>query len=282
MEMSLLGGDFRRVPVTHAPETAAATTGFRRADGCQLNVRSVVYRMLDGLAAGLLPARCLLCGRPGQRTGFDLCGACADELPRNCGACPRCGLPGRADGNDWRDLGACAQCAGESLAFDRCFAPLLYEYPVTALIPALKYRGALSHARVFGLLLARHVGDLRVAGDVDRVVPMPLHPARLVERGFNQSHEIARFTAGGLGLELLPHALRRTRRTAAQVGLERPARRANVRAAFAADPVQVCGRRIALLDDVVTTASTVDAAARALRDAGAARVDVWCVARVAG
>jgi ComF family protein len=238
--------------------------------------------MLDGLAAGLLPARCLLCGRPGQRAGFDLCAPCADELPRNDGACPRCGLPGRADGNEWHDREACAHCAGESLAFDRCFAPLLYEYPVTTLILALKYQGALSHARVLGLLLARHVGDLRVAGDVDRVVPMPLHPARLVERGFNQSHEIARFTAGGLGLELLPHALRRTRRTAPQVGLERTARRANVRAAFAADPAQVCGRRIALLDDVVTTASTVDSAAQALRAAGAARVDVWCVARAAG
>ena len=238
--------------------------------------------MLDGLAAGLLPARCLLCGRPGQRAGFDLCEPCAAELPRNDGACPRCGLPRRAGESVWRDGEACAQCAGESLAFDRCIAPLLYEYPVTTLIPALKYQGALSHARVFGLLLARHVGDLQVASDVERVVPMPLHPARLVERGFNQSYEIARFTAGGLGLELAPHALCRTRRTASQVGLERAARRANVHAAFAADASQVGGRRIVLLDDVVTTASTVDAAARALRDAGAARVDVWCVARANG
>jgi ComF family protein len=239
--------------------------------------------MLDALADRLLPPRCLLCGRAGQQPGFDLCAACESELPHNTSACGRCGLPthGTAMQGD-ADDGPCGSCAGQPLPFERCVAPLLYEFPVTTLVPALKYEDALSHARVLGLLLARHVHRREGAQDVDRVVPMPLHPTRLVERGFNQSYEIARFTADALGLTLAPRALRRVRPTTPQVGLDRAARHDNVRGAFAAEAVHVCGLRIALLDDVVTTASTVEAAARALLDAGARRVDVWCVARAQG
>lgn len=239
--------------------------------------------MLDALADRLLPPRCLLCGRAGQQPGFDLCAACESELPHNEPACGRCGLPTPATavrGND--DGDACGLCAGQSLPFERCVAPLLYEFPVTTLVPALKYEDALSHARVLGLLLARHVRRCQGARDVDRVVPMPLHPTRLVERGYNQSHELARFAAGDLALPLAPRALRRVRPTTPQVGLDRAARHDNVRGAFAADAAIVRGLRLALVDDVVTTASTVAAAAQALLDAGARRVDVWCVARAQG
>ncbi len=236
--------------------------------------------MLDALADRLLPPRCLLCGRAGQRPGFDLCAACDAELPHNETACVRCGLPAPDAAVQGRyDDGACESCTGRLLPFERCVAPLLYEFPVTTLVPALKYEDALSHARVLGLLLARHVRRCQGATDVDRVVPMPLHRARLAERGYNQSYEIARFAAGDLGLPLAPRALRRVRPTTPQVGLDRAARHDNVRGAFAADAAHARGLRIALLDDVVTTASTVEAAARALLDAGARRVDVWCVAR---
>lgn len=241
--------------------------------------------MLDALADRLLPPRCLLCGRAGQQPGFDLCAACESELPHNEFACGRCGLPrpeAAVQGSDPGHHGACALCTGQPLPFERCIAPLLYEFPVTTLVPALKYEDALSHARVLGLLLARHVRRCAGARDVDRVVPMPLHPTRLVERGYNQSHEIARFTAADLGLALVPRALRRVRPTTPQVGLDRSARHDNVRGAFAADAALARGFRLALLDDVVTTASTVEAAARALLDAGARSVDVWCVARAQG
>lgn len=244
-------------------------------------MRSAVYRILDGLTDRLLPPRCLLCGGKGRQAGFDLCTDCAAELPANECACRRCGLP--ADGHAPADgVVACPQCADRVLPFQRCLAPLLYEFPVTRLIQGLKYEGALSHARVFGLLLAQHVSRLQAAQDVDLVVPMPLHPTRLVERGYNQSHEIARFAAHGLGLRLDPRALARSRRTDAQVGLDRTARRENVREAFVAEASRVRGQCIALLDDVVTTGSTVEAAAQALLDAGARRVVVWCVARALG
>jgi ComF family protein len=113
-------------------------------------------------------------------------------------------------------------------------------------------------------------------------VPMPLHTSRLVERGFNQSHEIARVVSRLLDLPLAAAGLRRIRSTAPQVGLSRRERAANLSGAFAADPGLVAGRHVVLLDDVVTTGSTVIEAASTLRAAGAASIAVWAVARALG
>ncbi len=146
----------------------------------------------------------------------------------------------------------------------------------------LKYEAALANARVLGTLLGDSIARLQLQQAVDVIVPMPLHVDRLVERGFNQSHEIARFAARPLGLDCEPRLLRRSRPTRPQVGLAREERIANVRGAFCAGPASIAGRRVALVDDVVTTASTVAEAAQVLRAAGAAAVDVWAVARAPG
>ena len=111
---------------------------------------------------------------------------------------------------------------------------------------------------------------------------MPLHPSRLVERGFNQSYEIARVVSRLLDLELDGQALRRIRATAPQVGLDRGARAVNLSGAFAADPRKVTGHHVILVDDVVTTGSTAIEAASTLRAAGAAAIEVWAVARAVG
>jgi ComF family protein len=226
----------------------------------------------------LLPARCLLCGRPGQPGGLDLCRPCEDELPWQRDACTRCGLA-RSMTADAGASDACGRCAGTALPYARCVAAFAYEFPLTRLLPALKYEGALSHARVLGTLLARRVAQQCRARDVDAIVPVPLHVSRLVERGFNQSYELARAAAAVLGLPCEPRLLGRRRETTSQVGLSREERRTNVGGAFVADAARVAGRRVALLDDVVTTGSTVEAAAQALLDAAARAVDVWCVAR---
>jgi ComF family protein len=146
----------------------------------------------------------------------------------------------------------------------------------------LKYEDALANARVLGTLLADAVVLQRLQTAVDVIVPMPLHRDRLVERGFNQSHEIARFVARPLGLPCDPGLLRRSRSTRPQVGLARAERVANVRDAFCPGAAGLAGRHVALVDDVVTTGSTAAEAARALRDAGAATVEVWAVARAHG
>ncbi|MBP8176815.1 MAG: ComF family protein, partial [Xanthomonadales bacterium] len=178
--------------------------------------------------------------------------------------------------------GGCARCRALDLPYSRCMAPWAYEFPVTHLVQALKYEGALANARVFGTRMAAQA--LREQADDPRpdaalVVPIPLHPSRLVERGFNQSHEIARVVSRALDLRLAGPGLRRIRGTAPQVGLSRQQRAGNLSGAFVADPSVVAGRHVVLIDDVVTTGSTVAAAAQALLDAGASGVVVWALAR---
>jgi ComF family protein len=243
--------------------------------------RSQVYTTVDRWTGWLLPPRCVLCGRPGQRPAYDLCAECEAEIPVVPNPCRRCGLTRNvADGEP--DDG-CAHCRGLDLPYSRCMAPWAYKYPVTQLVQGLKYQGALANARVFGTCMV--VQALTAQADpwqrAALVVPMPLHPSRLVERGFNQAHEIARVVSRLLDLRLAGPGLRRIRHTAPQVGLTRQERAANLNGAFAADSSLVAGRHVVLIDDVVTTGSTAVGAAQALLLAGASGVVVWALARAA-
>ena len=148
-----------------------------------------------------------------------------------------------------------------------------YRPPVDRLIQSLKFEGRLARARLLGDLLAAAMGP-----DPQRLLlPVPLHPARLRDRGFNQSLELARRVARAGGGRLLPDLAQRIRATPSQTGLDARARRGNLRGAFRV-PGRLSGQ-ITLIDDVMTTGATVDALARALRHAGAERVQVWVVAR---
>ncbi|HET7202844.1 MAG TPA: ComF family protein [Steroidobacteraceae bacterium] len=240
---------------------------------------SPVYRVFDRLGAVLLPPRCVLCQGPGAVPGRDLCADCEADLPWLHTACIRCGLPQSSASASAAHGDACERCRNRTQPHRICHAPFLYQFPLTELVPALKYQGALACARVLGTLLAESVARACLHGDVDVVVPMPLHRSRLVERGFNQSAELARYVTATLPVELDIRALQRSRATEPQVGLPRAERSRNVRGAFVAHPSLVTGRHVALLDDVVTTGATVREAARTMLAAGAARVDVWCVAR---
>jgi ComF family protein len=159
-----------------------------------------------------------------------------------------------------------------------CLAAFAYAYPVDHLIQLLKYRGRLAVGRILGVLLARSVHALGWHREVDCVVPVPLHPGRHADRGFNQSAEIASRVACVLALETCEGAVGRVRDTRPQVGLRPEERRRNIDGAFAAS-ARFQGRRVAVVDDVLTTGATAGAVATALRQAGAISVDVWCVAR---
>jgi ComF family protein len=246
--------------------------------------RSQVYTYFDRWAGWLLPPRCVLCRRPGQRPAYDLCVECEAEIPVVPDPCPRCGLPRHGEEGEEGEEEGCAHCRALDLPYSRCVAPWAYEFPVTQLVQALKYEGALANARVFGTRMVAQA--LREQADpwprAALVVPMPLHPSRLVERGFNQSHEIARIVSRLLDLQLAGPGLRRTRSTAPQVGLSRQQRVGNLRGAFTADSSLVAGRHVLLIDDVVTTGSTAIEAASTLRAAGAGSIAVWAVARALG
>lgn len=169
----------------------------------------------------------------------------------------------------------CGPCLARPRPIAATVAVLVYRFPVDAVIHALKYGGRLSIAPVLGELLLRRVQALLAP---DLLVPMPLHPARLRERGFNQALEIARRVARACRIPLAADACVRLRNTAPQVSLPWKERSGNVRGAFACNrPLD--GLRVALVDDVMTTGATLNELAETLRKGGAAEVHAWVLAR---
>jgi ComF family protein len=191
-------------------------------------------------------------------------------------ACDGCGAP-----QTYETGARCPACLAHRRAFDRARAAVVYDDHSRDLILKLKRADRTDLAGLFALWLARAARDL--TDEADAVVPVPLHPARLITRRFNQAAEIARPLARRAGLAYWPGVLVRRRNTASQGGKSATGRRRNIAAAFAVPPGawgKVRGKTILLVDDVLTTGATAEACARALKAAGAARVDVAAVARV--
>lgn len=172
---------------------------------------------------------------------------------------------------------SCGRCARHPPAYDAAYAAFLYAWPVDRLLQEFKFRGRLATGRVLAFALADYL-ELKAVPCPDLLVPVPLHRRRLAERGFNQAGELAHGLCVRLGVRVAPGLLRRVRRTPPQSGLGSAARRRNLRRAFESCG-SAAGLHVALVDDVVTTGSTVEAASRVLRNAGAARVSVYAVAR---
>ena len=242
-------------------ETLASSARFR-------GLSNSVPRLLNSCfvrARRLLPQSCLLCGVNGAHGPF--CEACQADLPwLPRGRCRVCALP-LASGS------VCGACLERPPRFDAVEAAFAYRFPVNALILAFKYGGRLALARGLGEALAR-----AATRDVDAIVPMPLSPARLAGRGFNQALEIARVVAALTGIPLLRDACRKVADTPPQAALPWRERANNVRRAFVCD-ADLEGRRVAAVDDVLTTGATLNELARVLRRAGAVEVVGWVVAR---
>lgn len=222
------------------------------------------------MRAWLRAASCTLCGVR-LAHGADFCPACERSLPRLTACCCRCAAPLQGA----LDTSICGGCQREPPRYLAVHAAFHYAPPIDRLIQGAKYGGRLDWADLLGRRLARHVAARAEA--VDAVVPVPLHRARLRSRGYNQSLELARPLARQLALRLCQD-LERVRATPPQARLSREERRRSVRGAFAVRR-ELDGARLALLDDVMTSGTTVDAATRCLLRAGAASVEVWVVAR---
>jgi ComF family protein len=217
------------------------------------------------------PGLCAVCRR---WTRGSLCQPCLQRFAPATERCRQCAL--RTPAGVLR----CGACITRGKApVSACVAALDYGFPWDGLITGFKFHQRLDLADAFARLLA--VAS-RAAPAVDLILPMPLSRQRLRERGFNQSWELARRVARQHRITASPDWLLRIRDTAHQVQLPQAQRAANVRGAFLADPRhahRMAGRRIALVDDVMTSGATADEAARALLAAGAASVQLWVLAR---
>ncbi len=228
--------------------------------------------LVDGLRRlqwAVFPPRCLLCAARGD-ADRDLCAGCAAELPRNRVCCARCALPLKSA------AALCGECIKREPPFASTFAPFEYAHPLDLLLVRLKFSRSLAAGRVLGQLALDAFAEDKVATP-QAIVPVPLHRDRLRERGYNQALELARAFSDALGVPVREILVRR-RATAAQSDLDAAARRRNVRGAFdvIGDDLPV---HVALIDDVMTTGTTIRECARVLRRAGVERVDVWVLAR---
>ncbi len=216
------------------------------------------------LLNALLPQDCQLCGA--MDAGDLLCASCLADLPRlPAQHCPVCALP---------TPGAtlCGECLRHQPHFDATLAPFAYAFPLDQLVHALKYAHHLALAGLF----ARLMHSDAIAGDL--IIPLPLSKERLRQRGFNQAMEVARLLSRSTGIPINFLGTTRVTDTVAQASLPWKARRANVRHAFEC-AIDLDGKSVIVVDDVMTTGASLDEFARTLKYHGAARVSNWVLAR---
>ncbi len=214
--------------------------------------------------------RCFLCSDPGK--GHEsICRACLEDLALNTDACPDCAKPDSASR-------PCADCLNRSQTFiNNTWTLFHYKYPVNRLIIHMKFNQGLDIANYLGGMLAELFLNHRTALP-DCIIPVPLHYRRLIARGYNQSVELAQPVSTQLGIKLDTFSCKRDRATTPQADLPAKKRRQNVRNAFSVSNT-LDYKHILLIDDVITTGSTVNELARMLSLAGVRQVDVLAVAR---
>jgi ComF family protein len=173
-------------------------------------------------------------------------------------------------------INKCGQCLSHPPSYDRVLAPFAYAEPVRQLIANYKYRRKLAIGSIFTDELVEHLIESPLK--VEAILPVPLHPGRLRQRGFNQALELARPIARQLNLPLLINHVKRHKNTAEQASLSGQQRRANLKNAFT-QAKDIAYESIAIVDDVMTTGSTVEELSRLLKKNGVKYVEVWCIAR---
>lgn len=221
-------------------------------------------------AQAFLPQECLLCGSACGRQ--QLCPECLADLPQigTGGNCPVCALPA-AFGE------TCGACIKSPPHFDATIAAFEFGFPVDALLRSLKYQGRLVVAEPIGARLADAITSCS-SSPIDLMIPMPLHQHRLRERGFNQAAEIAHIVFRETGIRLERDIALRIRPTEPQAGLPLSQRGKNMKGAFACSQ-DLTGKRVAIIDDVMTSGASLNELAKTLKAAGAARVECWVAAR---
>ncbi len=218
---------------------------------------------------------CALCDERCE-AGQVICGACEADLPWLREQCTACALPLSASGL------ICGECLRRPPSFDHVVVPWRFAFPVDSLISRFKHQSRWPLGRLLAQQLARHLHHAFDEGlpRPDALLPVPLAHKRLRQRGFNQAQMLADWLSPALKIPVEKKLLQRVQDTQSQQQLDAASRRRNLRQAFAlSSGHDWAGRHVAIVDDVLTTGATVEALARLMKRAGAARVDVYCLAR---
>ena len=240
---------------------------------------SHILPLLRALGDALLPCHCLLCD---IRLPSDLlCQDCQLALPYlPSPSCKSCALPLNTQSH------YCGHCLHNPPRFSHSLIPFRYDFPLDSMIHRFKYRRQLTHGKALADQLAEYLAHTydqqRELSLPELIVPVPLHWTRRWKRGFNQAEMLGRDLAQVMNIPLVTRLCRRTQRTPSQQGLSRAQRQQNLRNAFSLSRharTALEGKCVALLDDVVTTTSTVRALSTQLIEAGAVEVHVWALAR---
>ena len=215
----------------------------------------------------ILKQNCLLCTGL-EANEYGLCEACLQALPyAPSTSCPQCGLSSNGL--------LCGSCLNSPPDFDATHSVFLYSFPIDAMMQRYKYGDALHISRTFGQLLADKIN----INSIDLIIPMPMHPARLKERGFNQALEIAKALVNLWGKEKLDYkSAIRQKLTPPQASLPFKERVKNIKGAFAVSG-NLAGKRVAIVDDVMTTGASLNELAKTLKKASASHVECWVLAR---
>lgn len=225
---------------------------------------------------GLIPSYCSLCQYPSFQ--HFLCKACYQDLPWIQNACITCAseFTNQHEQNQGMMCGACLQTPPP---YDKCVALFSYQPPVSQLILALKFHRKLAYGRLLAEILAEKANEYYNKHlKPDLIIPMPLHPNRLKERGYNQALELAKPLAKKIDITLSTDLCSRIVDTQTQSSMIANNRRNNVKQAFAVH-ASLKNKHILIIDDVITTGSTVCALSQQLQLVGAKTIDVWCCAR---
>lgn len=223
-------------------------------------------KLSDHILNILYPRCCPLCHRILEDPELLVCSRCAASVrPVPQPRCMRCGKPVR-EGEEY-----CRGCSGGKRSFDQGRGIFLYDQRMKASILRYKYDGRRQYGDFYARAMCRYAEADIKRWKPEMILPIPLHPRKLRMRGFNQAEYIADRVGGYFGIPVRSGMLKKIKNTGSQKKMDREQRRYNLLKAFAADP-EVKGRRILLIDDVFTTGSTIDAAAKCLKNAGASSV----------
>ena len=220
------------------------------------------------------PRHCFLCHGAIPSHIHGLCEACYADLPLIQHACRRCAIPLAAS-----EAEICAQCLQDPPWFDRSIIPFLYATPLQQMTTQLKFQQRMHFLPTLAQLAIEKI-LLRSAALPELLLPVPLHPRRLKQRGFNQAAELASYFSRHSGVACKDNLCTRQFDTQHQTGLDARARQKNIRNAFQVKPLHQY-HHVAIVDDVVTTGSTVNELAKTLKKAGVEKIEVWAIARTA-